>query len=54
MAETVFTCEEVEKLPLQKRSTSFAVFFAPLASFAKYFFVGDAPGHGRDGNREDK
>ena len=54
MTETVFAGKQVEKLPLQKRSTILAVFFAPLAGFAKHFFMRNGPGDRGDRNRDDE
>src|SRR5580700_3693792 len=42
------------KFPPQKRTTILAVSFAPLAGFAKHFFVRDGPGDRGDWNRDDE
>ncbi len=52
MAEAIFACEEVEKLPAKNAAGAIALSLAKLSGFAKYLLVRDRPGHTSDCNAE--
>jgi hypothetical protein len=52
VAEAVFTGEKIEELPNEDGAATLAFALAPVARFAKEFFMGDGPGGACDGNGE--
>lgn len=51
MAETVFACENIEKLSLENVSRRFAAFFAILARLAENLFLRNRPCNARRRDR---
>lgn len=54
MAETIFTCKQVEELPRSKRPAVLTASNAVFARLPEDFFVGDRPRNGSDRNRQHK